>query len=41
MDLDWIMTKVTDCDDWREMMEFELVKEMELVKSMKQDVREV
>ncbi len=35
VDLDWIVTKVDYCNDWGEMTEFELVK------LMKQDVREV
>ncbi len=41
MDLDWIVTKVDYCDDWGEMIGFELVKETVMVKLMKQDVQEV
>ena len=41
VDLDWIVTKVADCNVWGEMFEFELVKEMVMVKLMKQNVQEV
>ncbi len=36
--LDWVVMKVADCNVWGEMFEFELVKEMVMVKLMKQDV---
>ena len=41
VDLDWIVTKVDYCDDRGETIGFELVKETEMVKLMKQDVQEV